>query len=108
MARSREPTNLIEAKGRKHLTKAEIEERQESEIKVPTDRIEAPVYLTTELKEEFNKIAKQLTDLWCKQGATLIREWCEHGARVVHRCIFAPFQNLLKDGFRAVSSRSND
>ena len=49
MARPREPINLIEAKGRKHLTKKEIEECRESEVKAPADSIEAPSYLTAEL-----------------------------------------------------------
>jgi phage terminase small subunit len=63
MARPREPINLLEAKARKHLTKVEIEERQENEVKAPSDRIKAPSYLTSELRREFNKIAKQLTDV---------------------------------------------
>lgn len=63
MARPREPINLLEAKGRKHLTKAEIEERRKSEIKAPVDKIVAPPYLTADLKREFNKIAKQLVNI---------------------------------------------
>jgi P27 family predicted phage terminase small subunit len=63
MARPREPINLLEAKGRKHLTKAEIEKRRESEVKAPADEIEAPSYLTAELKDEFDKIAKQLVNI---------------------------------------------
>jgi phage terminase small subunit len=63
MARPREPINLLEAKARKHLTKAEIEERQENEVKAPSDKIRAPSYLTAELRREFNIIAKQLVDV---------------------------------------------
>ena len=63
MPRPREPVNLVIAKGRKHLTKAEIEERLDSEVSVPSDAIEAPAYLTAELKTEFNKIAVQLADI---------------------------------------------
>lgn len=63
MARPREPIDLLEAKARKHLTKAEIEERRENEVKAPSDKIRAPSYLTAELRREFNKIAKQLTDV---------------------------------------------
>jgi len=60
MARPRQPISLIEAKGKKHLTKAEIEERKNTEIKAPNDNIRAPSYLDGDLKEEFNKIAKEL------------------------------------------------
>lgn len=63
MARQREPVNLLVAKGRKHLTKAEIEQRRESEVQAPANGIEAPAYLTPELREEFNKIAAQLVDI---------------------------------------------
>jgi P27 family predicted phage terminase small subunit len=63
MARPREPINLLEAKARKHLTKAEIEERKKSEVKAPSDKIKAPSYLTPDLKREFNKIAGQLIDI---------------------------------------------
>lgn len=63
MARPREPINLLKAKARKHLTKAEIEERQENEVKAPSDKIRAPSYLTDDLKREFNILAKQLIDV---------------------------------------------
>lgn len=45
MARPRQPTDLIMLKGKKHLTKKEIEERKEKEIKAPADKIEPPSYL---------------------------------------------------------------
>ena len=60
MARPREPINLIEAKGRSHLTKAEIEERRAVEVQPCTDGIEAPSYLTAAQKKHFLKLAGQL------------------------------------------------
>ena len=60
MARPKEPVDLIIAKGKKHLTQDEIRERRRSEIGAPSDKVKAPDYLTTELKREFTKIAKQL------------------------------------------------
>ena len=60
MARPKQPIDLIVAKGKKHLTKAEIEERRKQEIKASDDNIEAPSYLPNNLKEEFNKIAYEL------------------------------------------------
>ena len=61
MARPRQPIDLIVAKGKKHLSKAEIEERRKQEVKASDDNIEAPSYLPNNLKEEFNKIAYVVT-----------------------------------------------
>ena len=58
--RPKEPINLIIAKGKKHLTKQEIEERQKSEIKVNFTDVKPPEYLTDEQKTEFMKIANIL------------------------------------------------
>lgn len=63
MPRPREPVNLLVEKGRKHLTKAEIEERLGGEVTAPSDAIEAPSYLTAGLKDEFNKISAQLVEI---------------------------------------------
>lgn len=58
--RNKQPINLVIAKGKKHLTKEEINNRKSNEIKAPSDKIRAPSYLNKDLKREFNKIAKQL------------------------------------------------
>lgn len=63
MARPRQPIDLIAAKGRKHLTKQEYEERKNSEVVAPTDNIKAPLFLSKKEREKFDEIAKQLMDL---------------------------------------------
>lgn len=63
MAGQRQPIELVQAKGSKHLTKAEIKERQDREIRPITDNITAPDYLTKKQKETFYKIADQLKAL---------------------------------------------
>ena len=63
MAGQRLPLEVVQARGSKHLTKAEIQERQEREIKPITDNIIAPKYLTKKQTEEFYKIADQLKKL---------------------------------------------
>lgn len=63
MAGQRQPIQLIEAKGKKHLTKAEIEERKKTEIKAPSDKVEAPPYLTANQKRKFTKTAKELMEI---------------------------------------------
>ena len=63
MAGQRQPIDLVIAKGKKHLTKSEIEERKSSELQPCTDGIAAPSFLTAKQKKEFNKIANQLKTL---------------------------------------------
>ena len=63
MSGQRQPIELLQAKGSKHLTKDEIRERQEREIKPITDNIVAPTYLTKKQKDEFYKISGQLKKL---------------------------------------------
>ena len=63
MSGQRLPTGIVEARGNKHFTKAELEARRNSEIKPITDNIIAPAYLTKKQKDEFNRIAAQLEKL---------------------------------------------
>lgn len=60
MARPRQPIELVKAKGKKHLTKAEIESREKSELKVDLKDVSVPKYLPTKLKKEFVDIANKL------------------------------------------------
>lgn len=60
----REPIDLIIAKGKKHLTKAEKIERKAAEIDVPFTSIAPPKYLTKKADiEKFNYYAKMLLDI---------------------------------------------
>lgn len=63
MAGQRQPIELVQAKGAKHLTRAEIEERKNREIKPITDGIAAPEYLTKKQKQTFDRLADQLKKL---------------------------------------------
>lgn len=63
MAGPRQPIELVVAKGKKHLTKSEIEERKSTEVKAPADNIKPPSNLDKEQKKEFKKISKQLVEL---------------------------------------------
>jgi P27 family predicted phage terminase small subunit len=63
MGGQRLPLEVVQARGSKHLSKAEIKERQEREIKPITDNIIAPEYLSKKQKEEFYKISDQLKKL---------------------------------------------
>lgn len=58
-----EPVALLEAKGKKHLSQAEIEERRERELKVPYTDVVPPDYLTDTQKEKFMHYAEMLLAL---------------------------------------------
>lgn len=62
--RPREPIDLIKAKGKKHLTQAEYEERKEAELDVPFLDVKPPSYLTgASQKEKFDYYAAMLLKL---------------------------------------------
>lgn len=64
MAGTRQPTALVEAKGKKHLTKAETAQRKAREPKptVPKTAV-PPKWLAEPLRKDFRAIGKQLIDL---------------------------------------------
>lgn len=63
MAGQRQPIALVEMKGKKHLTKAEIEARKNSEVVAPNDKVKPPSYLTQDQKKRFRKLAKELLEI---------------------------------------------
>jgi len=63
LAGPRQPIDLLVLKGKKNLTKKEIEERRAKEVKAPANNIQAPSYLPKKLKEEFTRLAGELTGI---------------------------------------------
>ena len=64
MANQKQPVGLIQAKGRKHLTKAEIEQRQAQEVHpMLSENVTAPKYLNKQEKERFFEILRGLDEL---------------------------------------------
>ncbi len=63
MSGQRQPIELVIANGNKHLTKAEIEERRNSEVRPLTDEIGPPAYLTKKQEIEMNNSALESTML---------------------------------------------
>lgn len=63
MSGQRQPIELVIANGKKNLTKAEIQERRDREIKPIAENIIAPTYLTKKQRDEFYKISDQLKAL---------------------------------------------
>ena len=60
MSGTRQPTSVVLLKGKKHLTKEEIKNRQLNEVKAASDNVKPPDYLDKNEKKEFKKIAKEL------------------------------------------------
>lgn len=60
MGRRKQPIALLEAKGRSHLTKAEIEARKAQEPDAPDDDLVAPEYLSERQVEEFDRLVYEL------------------------------------------------
>lgn len=61
----RQPLKVIEGNGRKHLTKKEKYEREQSEVKPKSKPkfVQAPSWLPEQLKKDFSAISKQLIEL---------------------------------------------
>ena len=61
MPGARQPTDLIVAKGRKHLSRAEEAERRTGELKVPKAKtVKPPKWLPDDLKKDYRAIGKDL------------------------------------------------
>jgi P27 family predicted phage terminase small subunit len=61
MAGKRQPTATVAAKGKKHLTKAETDQRLDNEVHVPPpDRAVPPKWLPKRLHKEFQEIGEIL------------------------------------------------
>lgn len=63
MAKRKEPIDLILYKGKKNLTKQEIQERREQEVKAPADNVKPPAFLPNTMKRQFKRIAEQLIEI---------------------------------------------
>lgn len=69
MARPRSPISVLKATGKKHLSNAELAEREASEVKANSPKmIRAPACLPKDLRKDFLDIGKQLNELgiFCK------------------------------------------
>lgn len=64
MSGTRQPLEVVQANGRKHLTKAEIEKRQETEVKsAPPKQVRRPKWLPEKLGADFKRYADKLIAL---------------------------------------------
>ena len=77
--RPKKPIALHLAEGNpSHLSKDEIEQRQEEELDVPFKNVEPPAYLTADQKREFNKYAGMLLklDIFTELDVDVLAQYC--------------------------------
>ena len=92
MAGARQPTAFVELKGKKHFTKAELEERRNAEVNADTDNIVPPDYLTEKQAGEFLALADEL-----KRCEIMTNLDCDALARfVVARSDYADYVKLMR------------
>lgn len=92
MPNSKEPIELILAKGRKHLTDEEIEARRAAEVHAPGDDVRPPDYLSAKQKAEFSELAQQLVELDILGNI----DAGELGRYVVAHSMYARYTKLLR------------
>lgn len=82
MAGKRQPTDVVAARGKKHLSEAEEAERRAREVQAvkPVKSLRAPAWLPEEFHGEFGQISKQLIQLMptmiVRTDAETIAAWC--------------------------------
>ena len=65
----RQPTDLLKATGRKHLSQQEEDQRRDQEVHVPPpDQVEPPKWLLKKFHKEFREIGEILgrTEVWAR------------------------------------------
>lgn len=90
--RTRQPTKVLIAKGKKHLTKKEIDERMEKELDVPFKDVAPPDYLTAAQKKEFNVYAEKLLalDIFTELDVDTLAQF------VIARTLYVKYSNQLR------------
>ena len=93
MAGTRQPTDLVVLKGKKHLTKAEIEARKNAEVTAPNDKVKPPAYLSPELKKKFRKLSKELLERQTEILSTLYGDGMELSDEELESSMTVPEQS---------------
>lgn len=91
MGRNAQPVELLMAKGKKHLTKAEIEQRKNNEIRVGTNKLTCPSYVKSDeiaykKWKEIIKIYKDI-DFVSSGDVGLLSRYC---------MTFSEYENLIR------------
>lgn len=92
MANQRQPIELVQYKGRKHLTKAEIAQRRSAEVDAPDDDIRPPEYLNKKQRAEFDYLSVELgrMGIFGNVDAGVLARYC------VAHSLYARYTKLLR------------
>lgn len=102
----RQPTELVVANGRKHLTRAEEDQRRDQEVHVPVpDHVEPPKWLPKKLHAEFRQIGEilRLAGLYAELDRDalgqyfLARERWQRADRLASKAIREQDEKLAKE-----------
>lgn len=80
MGRNGQPIDILTANGKKHLTKAEIDHRKKSEIRLGNDKLKCPPFVKTDIEayakwKEITKIYKEI-DFVSSGDTGLLARYC--------------------------------
>ena len=102
----RQPTELVAARGKKHLTRRQEDERRDWEVHVPPpERVEPPPWLPKKLHAEFTEIVELLRRAWLYTGLDrdalgqyfLARERWQRADRLASRAIREQDEKLARE-----------
>lgn len=101
MGRNAQPIEILQANGRKHLTRAEIEKRKQSEIKVGDSKLKCPDFVKKDIVaykkwKEILKIYKEV-DFVSSGDTGLLARYC---------MTFSEYESLLGARERIAASNS--
>lgn len=102
MGRNAQPISILAASGKKHLTKAEIEKRKETEIKLGDNKLICPAYIKNNVNayskwKEITKIYKNV-DFVSSGDVGLLSRYCLTHSEYLNLCETRDkFNNLHSD-----------
>ena len=90
MGRNAQPISILQANGKKHLTKAEIEKRKDTEIKLGNNRLICPIYIKNNVNayakwKEIIKIYKDV-DFVSSGDTGVLARYCMTHSEYINLC----------------------
>lgn len=96
MGRNGQPIDILTASGKKHLTKAEIQQRKDSEIKLGASRLKCPDYVKADpvALKKWRELTKDYYKAAADGGVDLVKS-SDTGILAMYCKTFSEYQELL-------------